>query len=390
MKIGIDLNVVGENYKGGVGRYAIAITRGLLMAVNGCEHEIYIIGNKKNRSYINSELQNLKYFEIIDPIFGSWIYKKMHALLYRISSPSLFFRFARGLLSTPLRMNMHEIDLLYCPTTYLNVNTKSKKVVSLHDTQELIKPENFSKNQLKYRRLNLAYTLENVDMIQVSSNFIKQEISKFTLLNGVKEIVVIPEGVDNRFFHPNHNMLLDNRNFRIIIPANFHIHKNQTEVISALEELDPKWKVQATFVGEGSFLSKCEQQASLLTNSNLDIQFLGKITDDLLQQLYQESHLVVSASSYESSSLPLIEGLSSGCVALASDIDAHKEMAEKYPIFLFKHHSSVSLAISIQNIFQNFDKNFSPEAIQERIQSVNQSDWVTIADKYLDSFRKMV
>jgi glycosyltransferase involved in cell wall biosynthesis len=97
----------------------------------------------------------------------------------------------------------------------------------------------------------------------------------------------------------------------------------------------------------------------------------------------------VSASSYESSSLPLLEGLASGCVALASDIEAHIEMANYYPIVLFDLNSPKSFAKNIENVIHEFNDIFAESAIDSRRGTILKCDWQKIAQQYLEQFEKV-
>jgi glycosyltransferase involved in cell wall biosynthesis len=148
-------------------------------------------------------------------------------------------------------------------------------------------------------------------------------------------------------------------------------------------------KIRVTFIGEGATFEENRAFAESISNKTLELIFLGKVEDERLRAEYIDSHIVISASSYESSSLPLLEALSSGCVAIASDIPAHQEMAADYPVILFEHLSAESLALALEEVIKDFDKHFSESAIVLRRDSIMKCDWNQIAAKYLEYFKEL-
>jgi len=389
LKLGIDLNVVGENYKGGVGRYSISITRSLLQISSLSNVEITIICNPRNLQFVEKELEGFNYRTIIDQEYGSAIYSKLHAISYRFPIFFSFLTASRKILTRKSLSFFNKLDVIYCPTTYLNSNGKFKSVVSLHDTQEVSHPNNFSKLQLRYRRSNLKYTLKYADLIQVSSEFIRGEIPKTEFPIIEKKLIVIPEGVDSDYFQSPKSKQCNDGSINILVPANFHRHKNHKLILQALVLSKLGEKIRVTFIGEGATFEENRAFAELISNKTLELIFLGKVEDDRLRAEYIDSHIVISASSYESSSLPLLEALSSGCVAIASDIPAHQEMAAEFPLILFEHLSAESLALALEEVIRDFDKHFSESAIVMRRKSIMKCDWNQIAAKYLEYFKEL-
>jgi glycosyltransferase involved in cell wall biosynthesis len=338
---------------------------------------------------VEKELDGFRFHLIIDQKYGSAIYSKLHSISYRFPIPLLFLSASRKFLNQKNLIQLNELDIIYCPTTYLNSTGKFKSVVSLHDTQEVSNPKNFSKSQLRYRRANLKYTLKYADLIQVSSEFIRQEIpkTKFPLI--AKKLFVIPEGVDSGYFRSPESKPRNDDSINILVPANFHLHKNHMLILQALQLSSQGKRIRVSFIGEGATFEESRSFADSISSDKLELIFLGKVEDATLRAKYIDSHIVISASSYESSSLPLLEALSSGGVAIASDIPAHQEMAAQFPIILFEHLSAVSLALALDEVIKNFEVLFSESAIQARRDSILKCDWNQIASIYLEHFREL-
>lgn len=388
MNLGIDLNVLGEDYKGGVGRYAISLTIAILSEAKNRNVNVFIICNDRNISYLRSKLQGYEYTEIIDHLFGTEVYKKLHAFSYLLYRLPIILRVTRGITSGKVKKKLVSLDILYSPTTYLNIRGKFRSAVSLHDTQEVAFPENFTNNQHRYRQANRQFTLQYANLVQVSSCFIKNELSRITTPHQFENICIIPEGVDSEYFTLPESGIKQTSELRVLVPANFHTHKNHIKILEACQQIETLKKIQVRFVGEGTTFQRVSSLAKDMRLEHIQFVFLGKIDDEILRDEYKQAHIVLSASSYESSSLPLLEGLASGCIALASNIEAHLEMARRYPIELFQLNSPESLARNIENIIHNSETSFTKTALQARRESILKSDWHLIAHNFLEEFEK--
>ncbi len=387
--LGIDLSAVGEDYKGGVARYSLAVTKAIIENSQRSELKVSVICTKRNFAYIRRELGDVKFNVIINNNFGGLFYTKLHSLAYRLHIiPSIFF-VIRAITSRSIKQLTKGLDLIYCPTTYLNFETGKCTVVSLHDTQEVAFPENFTKQQRNYRKLNRIFTLRHARMIQVSSEFVKKEIYGLSeYKNKNQEIHVIREGVDTNYFTFKQQYKIDFSTIVIAVPANFTAHKNQALIIDKLSKMDSNQKILVLFIGEGEHLEECRDQAARNISKNIDFAFLGKVSDEVIKEIYSSAHIVLSASSYESSSLPILEGLSSGSIAVASSIEAHLEMSEFYPIYIFDLESPEGLATCIREVISDVKTLMSVTSRLRRRSTVLSSDWNQIASEYLVMFQR--
>lgn len=389
LRIGIDLSVLSEGYKGGVGRYSLALTKALIDISDKYGIRISVICSRDNLDYVKKEMAGRKFELILNRNFGTYYYNKIHSFAYKLHYFPGILDLARKFLNGQLIQKTAHLDLIYCPTTYLNYATNQYTVVSLHDTQEVSLPENFTKKQKRYRKLNRNFTIKNANVIQVSSEFIKQEIVHLCVKkNKETHFFVLREGVDTKFFDfqlQSRNLL---ENLIIVVPANFVHHKNHSLIIQAISNIITDFSIYVFFIGEGDQISRCESSISKVENKQVKYIFRGKISDEEIKEVYSSSHVVLSASSYESSSLPLLEGLSSGCIPIASNIPAHLEMAKIYPILLFDLQSPSSLNDCIQDVIHNSD--FTVGALAKRRDSVLNSDWSYISMEYIMKFRELL
>lgn len=374
----IDLLSYDPNYQGGVSKY----TKRLIASMN--EQDIpntVIVCDQIHFNDIQKQFPQHKVWPI--PYSESKRFKILFRLVYKLRGGAKVLKLVQlCVLPRKFVRSLPPGAIVYTPTTYINFHAKKlKNIVSLHDTQECAFPEFFSKREKYYRHINTLNTLEHSTAIQVSSKFIRQEIKKFypVVSYGVR-FEIIPEGVNlpDEFF-----VDAELRTFDILVVASTLPHKNHKTIIEALSILDKKINLKINFTGTFSRLP-AELQTNLQLLRNIDWRFLGTPTDEELAEIYRNSRIVLVASLYESSSMPILEGLSHGCVAVASSIPPHLEMSEHLPISLFDPSSPFELA----NTLHNEIKQKMPKFDKSRIE-LSTREWGSIARGYKELFEKI-
>ena len=391
MHIAIDLCVYNSNYLGGVSRYALSITKALVESAVKFEDKIVILHSRKNAEIIKELFEEYSCEFVLHPKFDGFWYLKFHALSYKMHKAPWLFELFHFLFSIEIRRKIKGMDVIYCPTTYLNFNSKIPSVVSIHDTQELFLPENFSKDILNYRKLHRNFTFKYTDTLQVSSIFIENELRKDAEYNKKNnKTIVIREAVDRDKFLNLTKVKKYKHSIEILIPANFQPHKNHLFAISALAKAKQKRNIVVNLIGEGDLLKKCKNLAKELSSDKVQFNFLGKVNDSTLVNIYSESDIVLSCSSYESSSLPVLEALAAGSIPLISNIPAHLEMAENYPVCLYHINCEESLLHELDEIILNLESFYDESEIKFRQNSTKNSDWHGLALIYLKLFRELL
>ena len=227
-------------------------------------------------------------------------------------------------------------------------------------------------------------TLKYSTSIQVSSSFIQGELIRYfpeELRN--KRIVVIPEGVDTKYFMPS-NERHTCKHLAVLYPASFLEHKNHQYLVKALELLPKELSISVKFTGEPNrYIDILLEKTTELVRSRIILT--GQLSDSELLAEYQQCDVVISCSKYESSSLPILEGLSCGAMALASDIPAHREMAKDLPITLFGLENPELLSILLIQRLRERISRFEQLPINEFLAG---RDWSEIGSRYLDYFEE--
>jgi glycosyltransferase involved in cell wall biosynthesis len=102
-------------------------------------------------------------------------------------------------------------------------------------------------------------------------------------------------------------------------------YKHVDKTIRAVGRLDPS--VHLVVTGDGPARGSLEEVARA-GNLAGRVEFLGRVSDGDLRRWQRTAGVVVSLSTHESFGLSLAEALAAGASVVASDIPAHREMAE--------------------------------------------------------------
>jgi glycosyltransferase involved in cell wall biosynthesis len=383
-RLGIDLTALNPSYQGGVSRYSISLVDAILR--EDASHRISVFCTKSNIDFLRSRLPNAANLVVLElnqnaitrliEIFSFWIYPSVRALNF-----AQFLRYFEY-----FQKYDSEIDVIYTPTTYTNFRPKSPiGLVSLHDTQEMKFPNFFTLRERKYRKARCISTFKSARCIQVSSNFIMEEIlGYFSHHLSRDQISVIPEGVDISYFSNNGRPKNGDR-LVLFYPASFLPHKNHKYLFEVLEQIPATINVELRLTGEDNITSR-----NLIAKLNSLVQsrvvILGKLTEEELLFEYQNCDCVVVSSKYESSSLPILEGIASGAIALASDIPAHIEMSKELPMLIFNLNDPRDLADIIIALREN---NSLHENALSFSSHVAKRDWSKIGSEFIELTQKL-
>lgn len=378
-RIYIDLTSYSPTYQGGVSTYV----KGLVSGMRDVKHSVNIF-------LLTFDDVEVPLINNLDSGISAIRVKKtapktvniLHRINYRV------FRSRILLTAIQFLSNKNIINFLvknpgvvYCPTTYANFPTfNSKLLVSMHDIQEKRYPEFFTKSQKIYRDLNVRNTLRLASHIQVSSQFVREEIVKYYPEDSASTIFeVIPEGVHLHEPSEQVKKFSKPRQKSLLLPASFHPHKNQTILLDVFQHL--KCHIKVSLTGDVGIHERREDFLQLARKH--DFHLLGFLSEEDLGEVYRESSIVLSTSLYESSSLPLLEGISSGCIPIASDIPAHREMALNLKIFLFDPSDPLDLAITLDKVAKLKEKEV--RIIQQwNMEKLKQYSWKSVAQKYVE------
>jgi glycosyltransferase involved in cell wall biosynthesis len=118
------------------------------------------------------------------------------------------------------------------------------------------------------------------------------------------------------------------------------------------------------------------------------VSYLGKVPLDELVALYQAATLVITASLYESSSLPALEAAAAGTPIIASRIPPHEEHREVLQLSLFSPLDDLELAQLILRVWQDAALRQTQAAANRR--NVQHYCWGNAGRRYLACFSRLL
>ena len=344
---------IDGRYVGGVNTYSIEIVRHLLQKN---QLEIIIYCTKKNIKFLSNEIPNVEFVVILSRFY--FMDAMLRHLNYKCFNSITIHKLTNRLFSANLTKSIESTcDILYTPTNYTKFfRSNIPQLVSLHDIQEKTFPKNFNWWIRNYRNLNVRTTLEFSKNIQVSSEFIKHDILAKYGNAKLNTFLVINEGIDKGFYKVEKSDLQKIRKKQVIFPAHHWPHKNHILLIEAIFHSSKLKTYIFIFTGPEDKNTKIIKRK--ISEYNLrNIEFTGKISKFDMIDKYKDSLVVISCSRFESSSIPILEGLACGCKAIASDIPPHKEMQQSLELTLFKDNDADSLRETLEKLLLRIEKD---------------------------------
>lgn len=269
---------------------------------------------------------------------------------------------------------------IICPKNIKNV----KKIVTICDLQHEYFPENFSEKYLKYRKENYRYATLNSDQIIAISNYTRNTIiEKYGISQ--EKITTIHLGTDTKKTKKS-SILLPN-NF-IFYPAALWPHKNHKMLIDLLKEIENQFPdLCLVFTGMIKNRGLKKEIDNLINNYNLSkkIIFLGYVSDDNLNCIYQNAKALIFPSSFEGFGLPILEAFKSGLPVIAADNTSIREIMGNAGL-LFETNNLKMLTEYTKKVL--IDKNLRKQLISDGLKRAKIFTWEDTARKTLLLFNK--
>lgn len=385
-KIIIDLYGLDENYIGGVSRFSIGLTDGLIKNIS--TNNIEIICSTDNSSYIKKIFPNVKQIIAKKYYFDKYIHAAVSILAWALRQPSIlkltiFYR----------RININNSKNEYCiivPTSTMNFYHIKCDILCIHDIQHEIHPKNFTIITRAYRWAQYRYSSICSRYIQVSSDYIRNNLMEIYGEKISQKTIKLYEGFSEEQFSyalkcikPKRLNGLEN-NF-LYYPAQLWKHKNHQTVIEGLRLFNEESNLSLYLVLTGVDYGQLGAIENLANENNIRVYYLGKVPDIEMRWLYRNAIAVISAGYHESSSLPIREALACLGNILAASIPPNKEINFIKSIHFFDTFSPFSFSQELKFIYKSRNKLENNELInsQEIVEVFEIFEWKRVAKKYL-------
>jgi len=391
MKIGIDCLDIKPNYSGGINTYLFGLLDGFKKS-RVKDIEFIVFCNKKNKHIF----KNYNDFKIIE-ISSFNIFFRYFLLMPALILNSIFFwKFINDYYFKYFNINSvfeKNCNLLYVPSTVLNsYNLNIPTILSMHDIQHVHYPEFFSKLRLRIRNLNFINSAKNASIIQASSFFIKQDLlNNFKFLKP-EFIKVISEGVDIELFKkPLLNNIFEKYNIPkkfIFFPAQLWYHKNHLFVLESLKRIEKNKKIKISLVLTGAKFAAYNEIKNFINNNKMsNVYYLGRVPWLDIVSLYRNSKAMITATLYESSSLPILEATASGIPVIAGNNAPNIELSQNLNLNLFDLNLENEIDDLIYNLWTD-QLNLKKQILQNN-ENIYKYSWNSVALSYIKLFKSL-
>lgn len=212
-----------------------------------------------------------------------------------------------------------------------------------------------------YRKILLDVVSHSIICIAVSS-FLKNEMIELYNLSEDK-IKVVPNIVNDLFFK-NRVLINKEEKFMLSIIGNLIELKNHLILFKAIQNLiEMGYKIELKVIGTGELENSLREFVKLnkLTNN---IKFLGQLNRDEIAVIMSKSHAIVSASTFETFGVTIIEGLALGRPVVVLDSGGPRDIVRKEDGIIFKENSPEAFTKAIQYVIDNYE-SYNQEKIEQ-------------------------
>ncbi len=351
-------------------------------------NKYYLLSNLNNNNYFKKRYKKNKNVELkIIDIRYDFIFNPIRACFKLIAKIKKDRLLKEKILKKEIQkfVDKKKINTLFFPSTFIYPkNIKNVKIIiTICDLQHEYFPENFSKKHLKYRKENYQYAALNSDYIITISNYTKKTIVEKYKISPNK-ITTIYLGISKT----NPKPIPLPKNF-IFYPAAFWPHKNHKILIEALNKLKYKFP-DLSLVFTGMIIKEKVKKEidDLIKHYGLSkkVLFLGYVSDEKLNYIYQKAKALVFPSSFEGFGLPIIEAFKHKLPVIAANNTSISEIVGNAGL-LFKTNNLEILIECIKKVLLNH--NLREQLINKGQQKANAFTWKNTAKLSLALLKKL-
>lgn len=361
MKIGIDISVLNDKQKTGIGVYTYELIKALLEVNQEDQFVLFGISTFETRNY----LKNIEYKK----------YPNVRLAIYSI--PAKAFRTTFLLWQTlnwpTIEKLIGPVDIFHNFNWYFPPQGKGKRVATVFDMTPILYPEWHQEKTVQLDRLRLKRIKENADLVVTISQNSKKDFLQFAPQARVE--VVYP--ASSLQFKPASN------SGYILSVGTLEPRKNLVTLIKAYLESGLKNKlVLAGGAGWGS--SEIFELAKKYPDK---IEIRGFIKDEDLPDLYHGAVCLVYPSFYEGFGIPVLEALASGVPVICSNTSSLPEAGGDAPLYI-DPNSKDSLKKALIKVVT--DESLRKKMIAKGLKQAKKFSWEKSAGKLNQLYQQLL
>lgn len=207
-------------------------------------------------------------------------------------------------------------------------------------------------------RLYIIYHVQNLALKRSKGSIYLTKYARkliFNTIGNLDNTVVIPHGIDDKFHKSAFGLNLNSVPKRIIYVSNYSIYKNQWHVvraISIMKEMGIDVELSLVGGGQGEAKDRTYYEINKINGESDFIKDLGRIGHDELPSIIAEHDIFLFASSCETISITLLEGMAIGLPIACSDRGPMPEVLSNAGVY-FDPESPESIVLSLRHLIEN-------------------------------------
>lgn len=202
-------------------------------------------------------------------------------------------------------------------------------------------------NALSYKKVIAKvverWSYKNADKIVITSEGDKDFIRENFDIHESR-IEVVRNYIDTEKFKPDNSIAKESN--RIVFVGRLHKDKNLLMLLNSLKDID----CRLVLIGQGS---QEQEIRNLASKQGIDIEMLGKVSQERLPQELQKSSIFVLPSKSEGNPKALLEAMSSGLACVGTNVKGIREVISNNDDGLLVELSPESLREKIIMLLEN-------------------------------------
>ncbi len=373
MRIGVNFQT-SDKYLSGVEYFAVGLMRALL------EYE------PKNEYVV---------FTNRPDVLANHVAESANLTVYHAKyPPSRLGRIAWEHFCLPRLASRHGLDVLHCPSYICPVfPSKSKYVVTIHDTLAIDRPDWCKPSNTAYYKLAMSAGCRRAGAVTVVSWQTAKDVSRCLGVSPEKIKVIYP-GIDEIFHERlDHNRLQSIKDRYglpdeyILYVGNVEPKKNLESLLAATQQLaDRGLPHSLVMVGKRSWKARGVLKSVRLLQDQGRLVSAGYVSREDLPGLYQRANAYVCTSHFEGFGFPPLEAMASGIPVLASQGGALRETLGE-AAFVIDPCDPTQIADALVAILT--DEALRQDHVAKGLARAEYFDWRTTAGLLLELYREL-
>ena len=302
----------------------------------------------------------------------------------------------------PLKAWSKKCDVVFCVddcVPYIHLNYKT--VATIHDAFCFESPEDYGKLWLWVYKHTAIPGARRSSFVITKTAYGKQQIVHFTKLPADKLIVVYDGGPKRVNHHTNTNDSTQILNKFDITQSNYILHagsmfkrKNLVALVKAFSEIKKTGYPQLKLVLAGSLLiNKYENDHELILNIiekdklQSEVIITDYLTDQQLDQLYENALLYVFPSLNEGFGLPILEAFEHNLPVLVADNSCLPEVGGN-AVITFDPYDVTDIVNKMHTVLQDHD--LQKQMIIKGQQRLQDFSWQVTAKQIVDICKRAI